>query len=66
MIVLGGPSWTLDSLILGIHMSASKIKNNNNKVTRADLLDLDFDSDFNFVDVFRFCDVSVLVTFQFW
>ena len=37
---------------------------NKTKVIRADLLDLDLDLDFE--EIFRFCDISVLVTYQFW
>ena len=35
------------------------------KVVRADLMDLDLDLDFDFKDIFRFCYISVLVTFHF-
>ena len=39
---------------------------NKTKVIRADLLDFAFDLDFYFEDIFRFGNISVLVTFQFW
>ena len=38
---------------------------NKNKVIRADLLDFAFDLDFYFEDIFRFGNISVLVTLQF-
>ena len=38
---------------------------NKTKVIRADLLDFAFDLDFNFEDIIRFGNISVLVTFQF-
>ena len=49
----------------------SRIKNiDKTKVIRADLLDLDFnldlDLDLDFKNIFWFCDISVLVIFQFW
>ena len=39
---------------------------NKTKVIRANLMDLDFDSDFDFEEIFRFCNNSVMVKFQFW
>ena len=39
---------------------------NKTKVIRANLLDLDFDLDLDFEDIFRFCEISDLVKFQFW
>ena len=39
---------------------------NKTKVIRANLLDLAFALDFYFEDIFRFGNISVLVTFQFW
>ena len=35
---------------------------NKTKVIRVNLIDLDFD----FEDIFRFCKISVMVTYQFW
>ena len=43
--------------------SFRKIAQNKSKVIRADLLSLDLDLDFD--DIFRFCNISVMVTFQF-
>ena len=42
------------------------MKKERNKVIKADLMDFDFDLDLDFEDIFRFCGISVLVTFQFW
>ena len=42
----------------------NQIFNNKTKVIRADLLDLDLDLDFE--DIFKFCNISVMATFQFW
>ena len=39
---------------------------NKTKVISADLLDFDLVLDLDFCDIFRFCDISVLVAFQFW
>ena len=37
----------------------NQINPNKTKVISADLLEFDFDLDFNFYDIFRFCDISV-------
>ena len=39
---------------------------NKTKVIRADLLDFAFDLDLNFEDIFRYGNISVLLSFQFW
>ena len=39
---------------------------NKTKVIRADLMDLDFNLDLDFEDFFGFCNISVMVKFQFW
>ena len=44
----------------------SIIKRNKTKVIRANLLEFAFDLDFNFEDIFRFGNISVLLSFQFW
>ena len=40
-----------------------KTKMNKTKVISADLLGLNFD--FDFEGIFRFCNISIMVTFQF-
>ena len=42
------------------------LNKNKTKVIRANLLDFDFNLDSDFEDIFRFCDISVLVKFKFW
>ena len=42
------------------------INRNKTNVIRADLLDFDFELDVDFEDILGFCDISVLLTFQFW
>ena len=39
---------------------------NKTKVISAVFLEFDFDLDLNIYDIFRFCDISVKITFQFW
>ena len=39
---------------------------NKTKVISADLMDKKKKSDLDFYNIFRFCDISVLVAFQFW
>ena len=41
-------------------------KFNKTKVISADLLDFSFNSDLDFYDIFIFCDIPVLVAFQFF
>ena len=46
----------------------NKLKSNYNKtnVIRADLMAFDLDLNFDFEDIFRFCDILVFITFPFW
>ena len=45
-------------------MNCSHIENKT-KVIFADLLDFDCDLDLDFKDIFKFCDIRVLVAFLF-
>ena len=49
---------------VGSVVGLAKIYLNKTKVIRADLLDLNLDLDFDFEEIFRFCDISVFATFQ--
>ena len=49
-----------------LHEKSLTREENNTKVIRANLLDFAFALDFYFEDIFKFDNISVLVTFQFW
>ena len=44
----------------------SDLVQNKAKAIRTDILDLDFNLDLDFDEIFWFGDISVLVTFQFY
>ena len=56
----------LNSARTRVHVSVTlRTFVNKTKVISADLLDFAFDLDFYFEDIFRFGNISVLVTFHF-
>ena len=53
--------WDIMELKVGHFLNLNKTK-----VISADLLNFDFDLDLDSWDIFKFCDISDLVAFQFW
>ena len=55
---------TIVTVVTVVTVVTKKINKTN--VIRAYVLDLHFDLGFEFEEIFTFCNISVMKTFQFW